>query len=168
MVNLFKKNIDFTGNLKSLFPFVFFIHCNYLSMGPDFINGLEANQRISSKVFSKLHSCSLVNYSYNESDTNPDPLRRSLSKETNNSLFLFIHLITRFEVFNHYSHYKTEDIDRCAKDIEFYSCDQFTTRWLNDPNFGIFIASLVCYDVKAYISPIKNIIIRLDELEEKN
>lgn len=129
------------------------VSCNYLVMGPDFLSGTEANKRVTSRILSKLNSCGLLTYAYNERDTNPDPWRRSLSTQTNNSLFLLVQLISRFEVFSQGYYYKSEDIDRCSKDIEFFSCDHFSARMANDSNFGIFVASLVCNDVKKYNSP---------------
>ncbi|TGK81912.1 hypothetical protein EHQ24_11560 [Leptospira noumeaensis] len=94
-------------------------------------------------------------------------MRRTLSIETTNSFFLILHLFTRFEVFNPYSYYKTEDIDRCSKDIEFYSCDHFSPRWSNDANFGFFIASIVCNDVKTYEPPLQRIFPSSDDEESE-
>ncbi|MCW7480174.1 hypothetical protein [Leptospira kanakyensis] len=162
-----KRNIIFLANFKFIFPFVFFIHCHHLYNGPDYIEGSEANQRITSPIISKLHSCSLLTHSYNRNDTNPDPMRRTLSIETTNSFFLILHLFTRFEVFNPYSYYKTKDIDRCSKDIEFYSCDHFSPRWSNDANFGFFIATIVCNDVKTYDPPLQRIFPSSDEEESE-
>ncbi|TGM02009.1 hypothetical protein [Leptospira jelokensis] len=142
------------------------ISCNYLVIGSEFISGTEANKRVTSRILAKLNSCGSLNYTYNERDTNPDPWRRSLSTETNNALFLMVHLISRFEVFSMDYQYKSEDIDRCSKDIEYFNCDHFRARMVSESNFGIFVATLICKDVKKYKSPFADYFPKQDEENE--
>lgn len=143
------------------------LSCNYLVVGPEFISGREANTRITGRIVLKLSSCGLLNYTFDQTDTNPDPWRRSLSGETNNILFLLVQLLSRFEVFSQGYAYKSEDIDRCSKDIEYFSCDQFQAGISNDPNFGIFIGSLICKDVQKFPLPLDGFITSRDREGEK-
>lgn len=162
-----KSQSSLNYNLLLLILFFFSENCMQFPIGPEYINGAEANQRITPPVLAKIQSCGLLNHSYNKNDTNTDPWRRTLSTETSNAFFLTIYLFARFEAFDIYSYYKTQDIDRCSKDIQFFSCDQLSNRWINDANFGFFIGSLVCLDVKKYESPAGRIFRPEGDREEK-